>query len=62
MSSKDLKLRKAKINPVIGANKVKLKLKAKKMTAAEKANLQNRNTKLSMILDLINSELEKREE
>lgn len=62
MSSKDLKLRRAKINPVIGANKVKLKLRSKKMTAAEKTNLQNRNTKLSMILDLINNELDKREE
>lgn len=62
MSTKDLKLRRAKINPTIGANKVKLKLKAKKMGAAEKAELEIMNTKLSMVVDLINNELEKREE
>lgn len=62
MSSKDLKLRRAKISPTIGANKMKLKLKAKKMGAAEKAELEILNTKLSMVLDLIKNELEKREE
>ncbi|MCT4580759.1 MAG: hypothetical protein N4A35_05010 [Flavobacteriales bacterium] len=61
MSTKDLKLRRAKINPTIGANKMKLKLKSKSMGAAEKAELEIKNTKLSMVVDLINNELEKRE-
>jgi len=60
MSNRDLKIRKAKISSRISANKMKIKIDDS-LTASQKVELEILNTRLSMKLDLIRNELEKRE-